>query len=125
MDHTSTPVSWYRGIANFSLNRFQDALRDFENANTHHPYHIHVLNNLGTCYEMNKNHSQAEKVYLKALNISPQFDKALVNLSAVYFNQGEYQKAYQMVLKCREGWDWRRETYIQKIEEKLNSELYN
>ncbi len=121
MDHTSTPVSWYRGIANYSLNRYEEALKDFKKASSIHPNHIHVLNNLGSCHETLKNHSAAEKAYLKALAISPGFDEVLVNLAAVYYNTGEYNKAYEMIKKCSVGGDWRRETYIKKIEEKLSN----
>lgn len=123
IDHTSTPVYWYRGVANFSLNRIEDALGDFKKAHEVHPYHIHVLNNLGSCYEVRGNHSQAEYYYLKALEISPVFDETLINLTAVYYNTKEYKRAYATIM--RTNWrlkDPRRESYIKILEEKLKKE---
>ena len=119
-DHTSTPVYWYRGVANFSLNRIPGALADFKKAYKIHPYHIHVLNNIGSCYEIQGNHSQAEHFYLKALEISPVFDEALINLTAVYYNLKDYERAYTTIMRTNWGIkDPRRETYIKTIQERL------
>lgn len=120
MDHTSTPVYWYRGVANYSLNRIQDALHDFQQARAVHPYHIHVLNNLGSCYEVFGDHKQAEQWYLKALEISPEFDDALINLAVVYYNMKDYERAYTTIMRTDDTCgDPRRGSYIKAIEAKL------
>ncbi len=83
MDPASTPLLWYRGIADFSLGRTEEALEDFKKACQIHPYHIHVLNNLGTCHALSGDYKTAAKYYEKAIAISPGFKEAADNLKAV------------------------------------------
>jgi len=83
MDPASTPVAFYRGIADFSLGRILPALDDFKKAYQAHPYHIHVLNNLGTCYALSGDNEKAAEFYHKALAVSPQFKEAIVNLEKI------------------------------------------
>jgi tetratricopeptide (TPR) repeat protein len=94
IDPVSTPLRWYRGLANFNLNNMQDALYDFKQAFFYNPYHVHVLNNLGTCYEMAGNHNEAIEYFQKAVDLSPTFDEARYNLCASYYNSGNGKKAY-------------------------------
>ena len=100
MDPTAAPLKWYSGVASFSMNDLEAAFEDFEEASKVHPNHIHVLNNLGSCYELKEDHEQALKYYQLALDISPGFEEALINQSAVYFNLGEVEKAYASISKC-------------------------
>jgi len=100
MDPMATPLSWYRGAANFSLNRIDEAFEDFQQAYAIHPYHLHVLNNLATCYELKGDHEQAIAYYNQALAISPRFEEVLINLSVVYYYQKKYAQARQTLLRC-------------------------
>ena len=84
MDPASTPLSWYRGMANFSLDRIKEALEDFKKAYKIHPNHVHVLNNLGTCSAILNDDKSALQYYQKALGLSPRFKATRVNLRAVY-----------------------------------------
>ena len=61
------------------------------------PYHIHVLNNLATSYEIKGNHEMAIDMYNRAILISPKFDEALLNLSAVYYNNGNIDSASSII----------------------------
>ena len=92
MDPMSVPISWYKGVALFSMGNIDKAKTSFEDAYKIHPYNIHVLNNLGSCYESMGDHKKAETYYLKALTISSDFEEARLNLSAVYFNMKDYEK---------------------------------
>ena len=56
MDPMATPLAWYRGVARFTLDDIDHAQADFEKAYRVHPFHIHVLNNLATCYELRGQH---------------------------------------------------------------------
>lgn len=103
MDPMSTPLPWYRGVANFSMNNINEALKDFQKAYGIHPYHIHVLNNLATCYELLGDHGNAIFYYNKVLDIFPRFEETLINLSAVYYNTGKYEIAYKMLMLCDEN----------------------
>jgi tetratricopeptide (TPR) repeat protein len=100
LDPMSTPLLWYRGEANFLMNNVSQALEDYKEAYKAHPFHIHVLNNLATCYEMQDNHYQAIEYYSKALKIHPQFEETLINLGATYYNAGRYEDAYETLSRC-------------------------
>jgi len=101
MDPMSMPIVWYKGVALFSSGNIEKALLNFENAYKIHPYNIHVLNNLASCFEKKKDHLKAEAFYLEALSISSAFEEARLNLSAVYFNMKEYEKAFKTIDKCQ------------------------
>jgi tetratricopeptide (TPR) repeat protein len=100
LDPMSTPLKWYRGEANYLINNIPQALEDFEQAYKAHPHHIHVLNNLGTCYEIGGDHDKAVFFYKKALDICPEFEEALINLGATYYNAGRFKEAYETLLRC-------------------------
>jgi O-antigen ligase len=98
LDPTATPLIWYRGVARFSLNETEQACQDFALAYRENPNHPHVLNNLGTCAELGGNHDQAADYYERAVRITPRFDDAWLNLTAVYYNRGEYVRADSTLL---------------------------
>ncbi|MCB9361144.1 MAG: O-antigen ligase family protein [Flavobacteriales bacterium] len=100
MDPMSTPLEWYRGTANFNLGKNNEAVLDFEKAISINPYHIHVLNNLGTCYELKNDHKKAIEYYHKALAINPNYEDVILNLSASYFNARMIDSSYQMIRRC-------------------------
>jgi tetratricopeptide (TPR) repeat protein len=96
----STPLPWYSGVGYFSKNDIVQAHQSFLEAYRIHPNHLHVLNNLATCDQLLNDRDKALDLYQKALQISPTFEPALRNLSAVYFNRGMYDEAYRTVRKC-------------------------
>ncbi|MBN1352100.1 O-antigen ligase family protein [candidate division KSB1 bacterium] len=120
IDPTSAPLSWYKGVANFSLNRKDQAFENFRKAYKVHPNHIHVLNNLATCYELAGEHDTAIPLYERALQISPAFDDARINLGASCFNAGRYQHAYDTLLKCNDS--PKKLHYLNIVKTKLNIE---
>ncbi|MDF2437669.1 MAG: hypothetical protein K0Q95_2045 [Bacteroidota bacterium] len=95
MDPVSTPLTWYSGSAHFNLGEYEPALKDLQIANNINPYHIHVLNNLASCYEITGDHQAAIFNYRKAVAIAPNFEDAWLNLCAVYFNLNDNKKAYE------------------------------
>ena len=100
LDPTATPLMWYRGMANFFRDRRGQALDDFKMAYGHHPNHIHVLNNLGTCYALLQNPDKAIEFYRKVLQISPFFKETLVNLCAIYGVGGNHQEGQVPGIDC-------------------------
>jgi O-antigen ligase len=122
LDPTATPLLWYRGVAKISLNETEQACRDFALAYRDNPNHPHVLNNLGTCAELKADHNQAIDYYQQAVRITPRFDDAWLNLTAVYFNRSEYLKADSALSHvdstCR---DTRAPALRQSIAEKLQA----
>ena len=121
LDPMSTPLKWYRGEANFLSNNVPQALEDYRKAYDAHPYHIHVLNNLATCYELQGEHDKAITYYNKALRIYPQFDDALINLGATYFNSTRYEESYETLLRCDPNTnDPRLKKYLKSVEKRLD-----
>jgi O-antigen ligase len=95
LDPTSAPLEWYCGVSFFNMGHLDQAYSRFLAAYNKHPFHIHVLNNLGTCYELKGDQKMAQNFYLKALSISPRFEESLLNLCASYFNTGQTDLAYE------------------------------
>jgi tetratricopeptide (TPR) repeat protein len=121
LDPMSTPLQWYRGEAHFLMNNIPQAFVDYKKAYKAHPYHIHVLNNLATCYEMQGKHDEAIEYYNKALKIHPKFEEALINLGAAYYNAGRYEDAYETLLRCDPNTkEQRLEEYLKAVRKKLD-----
>ena len=99
VDAFSTPLSWYVGEAWFNLNKIDSAHHYFQRAYKVNPYHLHVINNLGTTFELKGNSSKAESLFLEAHHIAPRFEDPVFNLSALYYNKKEYDRAYSMIRK--------------------------
>jgi O-antigen ligase len=119
MDPMVTPLPWYKGVALFSKNEISEAKECFQEALTIHPNHLHVLNNLATCYEIESNHEKAVEYYSRALAISPRFEESLLNLTAVYFNTGNYEAAYRTIMRCSESKDPRAKEFLDAVKAKL------
>jgi O-antigen ligase/tetratricopeptide (TPR) repeat protein len=98
-DPTATPLCWYSGSAYFNLGDKKNAYDQFKKAYTIHPNHVHVLNNLATSYELNGLHDSAIVLYKRAIKISPGFVDPYLNLCAVYFNTGQIDLAYEILMK--------------------------
>jgi O-antigen ligase len=100
IDSKTTPLEWFKGVAIFSREQYADAEIAFEKAYALTPYDIHVINNLASCYEINGKRNEALAMYNKALQISPRFEEARLNLAAVYFNSKAYDKAFNTIDYC-------------------------
>jgi O-antigen ligase len=100
IDPMSVPLDWYKGVSLFAMGDFLNANVTFLEALNNAPFNIHVLNNLASSYEKLGNHELAIKHYKDAIRISPNFEEALLNLSAVYFNIKEFENAYRIIDRC-------------------------
>ncbi len=98
IDPTGVPLSWYRGIANYSTGRFQEAHGDFKYAYKIHPNHIHVLNNLGTSYAKLGDYESSIEYYKKALDVCPEFAEARINLGVLYLHTGNFSEARRYLM---------------------------
>ncbi len=99
MDLTSTPLSWYKGMAYFDSGLLWDALIEYEKAIKINPNHLRLLNDIATSYERNNQKDKAIYYYRKALNISPLFLEANLNISATYFNNNNIDSAFYFIDK--------------------------
>lgn len=93
-DGVSAPMEYYEGNGWLALNNNQAALAAFQAAYKHHPYHLMVLNNLGSTWQFLGETDSAKHYYFKALRISPRFEEPLLNMGALYFNQRITDSAY-------------------------------
>ena len=121
LDPTSTPLAWYRGSANFALDRIDEALADFTVAYQVNPTHIHVLNNLAACYARKKEYDPAIRYYNEALALYPLFEETLINLAATYYNAGQYNKALETISRVdNTTTDARYRLHMEKIKQKID-----
>ncbi|MCK4461942.1 MAG: O-antigen ligase family protein [candidate division Zixibacteria bacterium] len=122
IDHTATPLAWHRGVANYTLGNHDTAFSDFKSALKVHPNHLHVLNNLATCYEQKGMHDSAEYYYRRALQIVPGFEETIINLAAVLYNAERYQEALRTLETIDPPInDSRYELYLDHIRQKIDS----
>jgi O-antigen ligase len=99
VDLTSIPIAWYQGLASFNLNETAESVTHFEKAYQIAPYQIQVLNNLASSYNFQGDRQKAIKYYQKALEISTSFEEARLNLASVYYNEKQYDKAFDVIDK--------------------------
>ncbi len=101
MDNFGSPVAWHKGIADFYKGDQDHAFKMFRDAEKINPYHFHLLNDLGSCYNLSGNVAVAKEYYRKTLAIAPQYVDALVNLSVVYYNEGNIDSAYSTITEIK------------------------
>ena len=100
IDANTMPLKWYEGTAYFAGGEFSKSERCFTAAFALTPYNINVINNLASCYEVSGKRDDAIEMYAKALQISPRFEEARLNLAAVYFNKKAFDKAFETIDRC-------------------------
>jgi hypothetical protein len=91
---------WYRAEANFLREAVPQAREDYHRALRAHPYHVHTLNNLATCYQRGGDRNKAIAYYEQVLSIAPRFSVAACNLAAIHFNAGDFEKADRILVRC-------------------------
>jgi len=92
LDAFAVPIPFYKGVGISKTGDIKKAKIEFEKAYKLHPYHLQVLNNLATSYDMTGDKQTAIKYYQKALNISPRYKDALVNIAIVNYNLNNFDK---------------------------------
>ena len=105
IDRSGTPLDWHLGLSYFNTNDVEKAFKKFQKAYEFSPYHLHTLNNLATCYELKGERDKAIQFYLRALQVSPKFEDASINLAAIYFNEKRYVEALDVILRCNKAKD--------------------
>lgn len=94
IDPFSTPISWYSGGAYFNMGYIEKAIIEYEKAANLNPYHVYVLNDLASCYNAQGETLKAISLYENAIKIAPNYQDAIFNLTAVYFNNNNLSDAY-------------------------------
>jgi tetratricopeptide (TPR) repeat protein len=132
MENTSTPLLWYRGVAYFNQQKYDLALQDFKDAYSVNPYHVHVLNNLATSYQMRGDSEKAKKYYRTVFKVNPTFKETRVNLAAILYNEKEYTEAMDVILQSKVDPYWKRkknndnyDLYLKTIVNSWIKSIYN
>jgi O-antigen ligase len=99
LDNFTTPMAYYKGVAQSSLNNVAGAKESFLEAYRINPYHLSVLNNLATCCDLTGDKKTALQYYQKALDISPRYKEALINKAIVHYNLNEFDKSMECILQ--------------------------
>jgi O-antigen ligase len=99
MDLTTTPLSWYKGMAYFYSGEVKAAIEQYEEAMIINPNHLRILNDLGSSYQHAGLNEQAISCYKRAMNISPLSIDLNLNLSAVYFNLRNADSSFYFIDK--------------------------
>jgi tetratricopeptide (TPR) repeat protein len=86
-------------------NDYNNAIKYYEKALNHNPYHVHVLNGLGSSYYALGNFEKAQEYYQSALEVNPKFSETLLNHTALLFNNGDIDGALDELLKVVIGWE--------------------
>ena len=120
MENTSTPLLWYRGVAYFNQQKYDLALKDFQAAYKVNPYHVHVLNNLATSYQMRGDSEKAKKYYRDVFKVNPTFKESRINLAAILYNEKKYVEALDVILQSNVDPYWKRK----KVSFQDNYDLY-
>lgn len=108
MENTSTPLLWYRGVAYFNQKRYDLAFQDFKASYGVNPYHVHVLNNLATSYQIKGDSKKAKQYYQEVFKVNHTFKEARVNLAAILFNEKRYEQALDVILQSEDWGYWHR-----------------
>ena len=78
---------------------YENAIKFYEKALLHNPYHVHVLNGIGSSYYALGKIEKAKEFYQKALEVNPKFSETLLNHTALMFNDGDIDGALDELLK--------------------------
>jgi len=101
IENTSTPLLWYRGVAYFNQQKYDLALKDFKSAYKVNPYHVHVLNNLATSYQMKGDSEKAKQYYRDVFKVNPTFKESRINLAAILYNEKKYVEALDVIIQSK------------------------
>ncbi|MCX6290987.1 MAG: O-antigen ligase family protein [Bacteroidetes bacterium] len=124
MDHFSTPLAWYSGVARLNKGEVKKAATELESAYKIHPYHLRTLIDLAGCYEKMNLHKKAIDYYEKAMEISPDFRESRLELSRAYFNAGDFQMAFVSISNCKpDTMDYAYMKILNSILEKKNMSM--
>ncbi len=101
VDYSSTPIQWHKGMAYFYSDKIDSALIYLLEGERSNPFHVQLLNDIGTCYELKNDHKKSIQYYQRAFQLDPRLVKE--NLVAAYFNSGQLDNALDLSCDTRFG----------------------
>ena len=97
LDHTGTPVEYYRGKAFMQNFQPKYGCSEYQRGHDFHPYHPQLLAGLGECYKLSGQLNKAEEFYQRSLTIAPFNSLVLAKLSLMYLEQKRYEDASKTI----------------------------
>lgn len=82
-----------RGLANYNLNLYQDALQDFSQSIRMKPNYAEAFNNRGNVYYEMDQYEKARADFDQSLKLKPKYSKARMNRGLVFFQMAKLDQA--------------------------------
>ncbi|WP_367389518.1 O-antigen ligase family protein [Lewinella sp. LCG006] len=120
VDPMVIPLSWYQGVAEYSMGNYEAARTSFEDAYEINPYNFNVINNLASTLVQLQAYENAIPLYLKALTINPKFEEGMFNLSFAYYQTGALEEALALVNKTESNPE-KKEVFRKQIQDALDA----
>lgn len=92
-------IYYHIGALLMKSKKYDEAIREFENALLINPKDPRVHNDLGVIYKEYNDFSKAEYHYKNAIKIEPRFNLAIVNLTALYIQEKKFTEAIELLDK--------------------------
>ena len=92
-------IHYHIGALLLKLKKYEEAIREFENALSINPKDPRVHNDLGVIYKECNHLQKAEWHYKNAIEIDPRFNLAIVNLTELYIQETKYADAIELLRK--------------------------
>lgn len=118
-DPSGVPVHTYIGWGYDQATKLDSLQYHSEMSYNYAPNNYAILTNFGYVLQRQKNFKQAEELYLKAYDINTRYEPVIVNLSALEYNRGNYQKALEWLQKV-EGYEVKYPGNVDRIMDHLN-----
>lgn len=90
---SAIPLSWHQGVALYQLGQYPKATELLAESYRLNPWSFQVLNNYASVLVKTNQYQEAIKLFEKALTINPKYDEGKFNLSFVYTQMGDFEKA--------------------------------
>lgn len=99
LDNYSNPLRYFSALAKLVQKNPKGSLEDSEMAESFHPNNILVLNLKGNALKSLGRTDEALAYYIKATDIAPRFESALLNQAELYFQEKDYEKVLHCLAK--------------------------
>lgn len=95
LDPSSTPIVWYKGVAEFAKGNRKEALMLFQEALELAPNDIHVLTNIAGVHAVEGNKPEAERYFERTIEIAPAYANPRINMAKIRYGEGRFDEAFE------------------------------
>jgi O-antigen ligase len=90
---SAMPIAWYEGVVLLAKGDNAGGLLKLQEAHMIHPWHPHVMNNLGTALALNGDWKGSETQFAETHYVYPDFEDAALNYIDVLIHNGKLARA--------------------------------